>query len=64
MSKLGEPIIFKSISPKFQRDRFSRPESDNIVSTTLSAAIEFVMALEAREQTAFPERRRGFECSG
>ena len=57
-SELSAPITFESISPKFSQAQFSAPESDNIVSTTLSAAIESVMALEARERTAFPERRR------
>ena len=32
--------------------------SDNPVTTTLSSAIDFVMALELREQNAFPESHR------
>ena len=57
-SELSAPITFKDISPKFLQAQFPAPENANIVSTTLSAAIDFVMALQAREQTAFPERRR------
>lgn len=32
--------------------------SDNLVTTTLSSAIDFVMALELREHNAFPEIHR------
>ena len=32
--------------------------SDNLVTTTLSSAIDFVIALELREQNAFPESHR------
>ena len=55
-SELSGPITFESIEPKFERDRFSG--HGNVVSTTLSAAIDFIMALESREQAAFPERHR------
>ena len=33
-------------------------DSDNLVTTTLLSAIDFVMALEIRERTASPESRR------
>ena len=55
-SELSAPILFESIKPIFERDRGFG--NDNVVSTTLSAAIDSVMALEFREQTAFPERQR------
>ena len=32
--------------------------SDNLITTTLSSAIDFVMALESRQQNAFPESHR------
>ena len=57
-SELSAPITFESIRPKFEQQRFFGHSKDNVVSTTLSAAIDFVMALELREQAAFPEKHR------
>ena len=57
-SDLSAPITFESIEPKFDQDRLVGHRNTNVVTTTLSAAIDFVMALESREQAAFPERRR------
>ena len=57
-TELSAPITFESISPKFEQQRFCEHGKDNVVSTTLSAAIAFVMALESREQAAFPETHR------
>ena len=56
-SELSAPITFESLEPKFQHP-FAGQIADIVVSTTLSAAIDFVMTLASREQTAFPERRR------
>ena len=50
LSELSAPITFESVSPKLEHD-----PSRGRVTTTLSAAITFVMALELREQAAFPE---------
>jgi len=57
-SKLSAPVTFESITPKFEQDSFFGHGNDKVVTTTLSAAIDFVMALESREQTAFPEKHR------
>lgn len=51
LAELSAPITFSSIEPKIDHD-FSRGH----VTTTLSAAYDFVMALELREQAAFPGR--------
>ncbi|CAF9943350.1 MAG: hypothetical protein ALECFALPRED_011128, partial [Alectoria fallacina] len=55
---LSAPISFKSILPKLDQGMFPGYDSDNLVTTTLSSAINFVMALELREQNAFPESLR------
>ena len=57
-SKLSAPITFESIRPKFDDERYFGHGKDNVISTTLSAAIEFVIALESREHAAFPEKHR------
>ena len=57
-SELSAPITFESVRPKFDDERYIGHGKDNVISTTLSAAIEFVMALELREHAAFPERQR------
>ena len=57
-SELSRPITFEGIRPKLDDERYFGHGRDNVISTTLSAAIEFVMALESREQAAFPERPR------
>ena len=57
-SRLSAPISFKSIQPKLDQEIFPGYNSDNLVTTTLSSAIDFVMALELREQNAFPESHR------
>lgn len=54
-SELSAPITLESIKPQFEQNLFFGHENKNIVSTTLSAAIDFVMALESREHAAFPE---------
>ena len=56
--ELSAPISFKSIQPKLDQGMFQGYNSDNLVTTTLSSAIDFVMALELREQNAFPESHR------
>ena len=56
-SELSAPITLESIRPQFEQNPFFGHENKNIVSTTLSAAIDFVMALESRENAAFPEKR-------
>ena len=56
--ELSAPISFKSIQPKLDQEMFPGHNSDNLVTTTLSSAIDFVMALELREQNAFPESHR------
>ncbi|CAD6587499.1 MAG: hypothetical protein ASARMPRED_003166 [Alectoria sarmentosa] len=56
--ELSAPISFKSIQPKLVQGMFPGYDSDNLVTTTLSSAIDFVMALELREQNAFPESHR------
>ena len=57
-SESNTPISFKSIQPKLDQAMFPGYNSDNLVTTTLSSAIDFVMALELREQNAFPESQR------
>ena len=57
-SELSALITFESIRPKLGRDMDFGGDNDNVVTTTLSAAIDFVMTLELREQIAFPERQR------
>ena len=37
---------------------FPGHDSDNLVTTTLSSAVDFIMALELRQQNAFPESHR------
>jgi hypothetical protein len=54
LAELSAPIDFSSIEPKIDHD-FSRCGH---VTTTLSAAYEFVTALDLREQAAFPGRYR------
>lgn len=56
--ELSAPISFKSIQPKLDQGMFPGYNSDNLVTTTLSSAIDFVMALELREHNAFPESHR------
>ena len=55
---LSAPISFKSIQPKLDQGMFPGCNSDNLVTTTLSSAIDFVMVLEISEQNAFPESHR------
>ena len=57
-SELNMPISFKSIQPKLDQGMFSGYNSDNLVTTTLSSAIDFIMALESCQQKAFPESYR------
>lgn len=56
--ELSAPISFESIQPKLDQEMFPEYNSDNLVTTTLSSAIDFVMALELRQQNAFPESHR------
>ena len=56
-SELSAPITFESIRPQFEPHLSSGHENNDVISTTLSAAIDFVMALESREHAAFPENR-------
>lgn len=55
-SELSAPITLEDVRPQFEQDLFFGHENKNVVSTTLSAAIDFVMALESREHAAFPEK--------
>ena len=55
---LSAPITFESITHKFDDERYFGHGKDNVISTTLSAAIEFVIALESREHATFPEKHR------
>ena len=57
-SKLSAPIIFESITPKLDPDDFLGHDNRDHMITTLSAAIDFVTALEKREENAFPENQR------
>ena len=57
-SELNTPISFKSIQPKLDQGMFPGYNSDNLVTTTLSSAIDFIMALELSQQNAFPESHR------
>ena len=57
-SELSAPITFESISPKLESDKSLGHPDDDLVTTTLSAAIDFVIALELREEKAFPEKQR------
>ena len=56
-SELSVPITLESIRPQFEQNLFFGHDNKNVVSTTLPAAIDFVMALESREDAAFPEKR-------
>ena len=59
-SGLSTPISFQSIEPKLDQEMFPgyNNDNDNLIATTPSSAIDFIMALESREQNAFPESRR------
>ena len=57
-SKISAPITFDSISPKLHSDMFSNNTNDNVVVTTLSVAIDFIMALERREREVFSDNQR------
>lgn len=57
-SKLSASITFQSISPKLESDKALGHDNNDLVATTLSAAIDFVTALESREEKAFRERQR------
>ena len=45
-SESHTPISFESIQPKLDQGMFPRYNSDNLVTTTLSSAIDFIIALE------------------
>ena len=55
-SELSAPITFESIEPKFEQNQSFEHGNNNIVSTTLSVAIDFIIALDSCEQSVFPER--------
>ena len=58
-AKLSTPITFETISPKLDSDKSLGDYSiDDSVTNTLSAAIDFITALESREKDAFPEDQR------
>lgn len=57
-TQLSTPISFESIQPKLEQGMFPGYDSDDLITTTLSSAIEFVMALESRQQNASPESHR------
>ena len=57
-SELSAPITFESIRPNLESDKSLGPDNKDLITTTLSAAIDFVTALEKREESAFPENRR------
>ena len=59
-SELSAPIALESIKPQFEQNPFfghdeNNNNNKNVVSTTLSSAIDFIMALESREHAAFPD---------
>lgn len=53
-SESHTPISFESIQPKLDQGMFTGYNSDNLVTNTLSSAIDFIIALESRQQNAFP----------
>ena len=57
-SGLSAPITFESISPKLESEKSLGDHNNGLVTTTLSAAMDFVTALELREEKAFPESQR------
>lgn len=57
-SKSNTPISFESIQPKLDQEMFPGCASDNLITTTRSSAIDYVMTLESRQQNAFPESHR------
>ena len=57
-SGLSAPIIFESISPKLESEKPLGYHNNGLVTTTLSAAMDFVTALELREEKAFPKDQR------
>ena len=57
-SGLSAPITFESISPKLESGQSLGYHNNSLVTTTLSAAMDFVTALELREEKAFPKNQR------
>ena len=57
-SGLSAPITFESISPKLESGSSLGYHDNDLVTTTLSAAMDFVTALELREEKAFPKNQR------
>ena len=57
-SGLSARISFESIEPQLDQGFFPGYNDDRLITTTLSSAIDFIMALELREQNAFPENHR------
>lgn len=57
-SKSSASITFDDICPKLSSDMFPDLEDNEIVTTTLSTAINFITTLEWREKAAFPESQR------
>ena len=53
LAELSAPIDLSTIEPKIEHD-----SRDGRVTTTLSAAYDFVVALELREQAAYPGKYR------
>ena len=56
-SRLKAPISVENIRPRLKHNTIFENINDNMI-TTLSAAINFVMALNKREQRAYPENYR------
>ena len=59
-SEISAPISFESINPKLEsyNSSLGLDQNNDLITTTLSAAIDFVTALEKREENAFPENQR------
>lgn len=57
-SGLSAPITFESIRPKLESEKSLGYHNNGLVTTTLSAAMDFVTALELREKKAFPKNQR------
>ena len=57
-SELSAPITFGNITPKLESNKCLDNHNNDLMTTTLSAAIAFITTLESREEKAFPEHQR------
>ena len=56
-SEISAPNTFQSMSPKLESGKSLGSHNDDLVTTTLSAAIDFITALEIREEKTSPENK-------